>query len=1364
MKYFIRLLCIFVLPTCLAQTVFAQSSLLINPDSTFGTNGSVALSAPPNAGNYYQTGSGMAIQPDGKFLIGGGTGNAGFTPYVARYFSNGALDTTFGSGGFAYLHSYGDGLVCKITCITLLANGKILVSGVHDSIALTSYIARLNPNGTVDSTFGTFGYTNVANVNSPTLLVLSDGSIVLGYKPSSGNYTLMKTDNAGVINTQFGTSGFLTVNQLAGVSSILLCQSDEILVAGSISNGNIGFVRFLSNGSVDNSYGQNGLATFANQSFTNVGLGPIILQPDNSIIVSGPRGSNNFPSAIHVLPNGTFDTNYGNAGLSTIFASASFPGFPTSGISTMNQENLFAGYYTFGSINTSYFSFLSALNVNGVNDSLSISQILGFIPFSVVQFGTNQLFVAGNNPSAGISLYKYTISASPLIIQSFSVQKQPDSTALLNWSTASEHNVSHYEIRKSADSINWQTIAIVAAVGNSNGQSNYSYIDSFPDNGGNYYRIKMVGDNGAYTYSSRILGVNFSLPTSGCAAPVPYVYQRIDTSVTIKFNSGGGNALYYQYAFIPIINSNDIFDTVPSLGISLFTSADTIARITGLNASTSYLVSMRARCSNYGYTPWAAVTFRTLCDTAALPYTENFNYSTFPCFVNGPWTFGGGIQLYPNNGQQQSGWAFTKRFYMSAGTTYRVYFKYGSTGSQNTSIALQMAAYQDTNSFVGPVLINVPVNFQSVDTFALFTPSVSGFYCAGFYSTTNSATGIVGIPQVQVLQNPASPSCTSNIFPVANAIQSNCNSFQFTWHSIPNAGSYILHYTSSKFKFSATAPTFGPDTTFSNFNFCGNPGDTIRWYIAPRVYGENATGCATTATYFTMQNVSPPANDFCSNAQTLTVTKGFCSNPIKGSLLGATFSNPSDTVSICLPPMSMPPGSDTADVWYKLIIPPTGNTVVQVSRYNQGSMTSSIIRAFSGSCGSLIPIGCSFDSGQYYYNSIEPYRERLYLTNRTPGETIFIRVSSSFYQGDLFTIGAFDTTSSQSPAIVSNFNTCTAAMSVVMDSLTGNLYMWNPLLTANGQIMGEVNPNGLSMGTVNASVYLNNGPLRVSNGIPYLDRNIQITPGNFTNPNSMNSGIRLYTTQAEISRYNTATGDMSISDFNVWDNEDNCGSPISSSGNNLGNIIDNGSYQGSNYYLTTQTSSFSSFYFYKGSSALPLRILSFTAQQCNDYSICLYWVTANEINVKNIVVERSSDAINFSPLTVVDALGGINNNNYSAVDKQPLNANGFNYYRIKSVDLDGNYIYSQIVKVNLQGQNLQNIEIAPNPANSYINIHSAQEIKRIDFLTGEGQVIKTLTNQGTSSTISISMFASGLYYLRIETSSGVVVKKISIVR
>jgi uncharacterized delta-60 repeat protein len=144
---------VLVLAMVLAPTLIYGQTQSGTLDASFGTGGKVTTDF---AGSGDGAGA-IAVQPDGKLVAAGGAtinGQADFA--LARYNSNGTLDTSFSTGG-RVTTDFG-GRYEGASSVALQWDGKIVVAGgsvigLYDNFAL----ARYNSNGTLDTSFGTGG-------------------------------------------------------------------------------------------------------------------------------------------------------------------------------------------------------------------------------------------------------------------------------------------------------------------------------------------------------------------------------------------------------------------------------------------------------------------------------------------------------------------------------------------------------------------------------------------------------------------------------------------------------------------------------------------------------------------------------------------------------------------------------------------------------------------------------------------------------------------------------------------------------------------------------------------------------------------------------------------------------------------------------------------------------------------------------------------------------------------------------------------------------------------------------------------------------------------------------------------------------
>jgi hypothetical protein len=93
------------------------------------------------------------------------------------------------------------------------------------------------------------------------------------------------------------------------------------------------------------------------------------------------------------------------------------------------------------------------------------------------------------------------IGTLPVKMLYFNAQKQGETESLLKWATATEIDNDHFEIERSADAQNWQTIGEKKGAGTTSTQQNYSYVDASPLSGVNYYRLKQVDVDGKFSYT-----------------------------------------------------------------------------------------------------------------------------------------------------------------------------------------------------------------------------------------------------------------------------------------------------------------------------------------------------------------------------------------------------------------------------------------------------------------------------------------------------------------------------------------------------------------------------------------------------------------------------------------------------------------------------------------------------------------------------------------------------------------------------------------------------------------------------------------------------------------------------------------------
>ncbi len=258
-------------------------------DLTFGSGGWVTTTI---AGATSQAAQSSALDANGNILVGGQAAFAGSVSdfLLARYISSGVLDSTFG-GGTGYVTT-DLGTVCTgdpaqlsfdtALGITVQADGKVPITGTttpHGSTASDLALARYNPDGTLDTTFGTDGVVDQAFYNERALGyavgVQSTGQLVV-FGPLVGtaagslfDFGIIRFNSNGALDTTFGTNGQTAIdyagpgNDIPGVGLASLAD-DSILVSGSASHtanstststNDIALVKLQPNGALDPTFG-----------------------------------------------------------------------------------------------------------------------------------------------------------------------------------------------------------------------------------------------------------------------------------------------------------------------------------------------------------------------------------------------------------------------------------------------------------------------------------------------------------------------------------------------------------------------------------------------------------------------------------------------------------------------------------------------------------------------------------------------------------------------------------------------------------------------------------------------------------------------------------------------------------------------------------------------------------------------------------------------------------------------------------------------------------------------------------------------------------------------------------------------------
>lgn len=256
----------------------------------------------------------MTTQPDGKIIAVGGCDVGDFT--IVRYLANGALDPTFSSDGIVFV-DFGSTIEAA-RGVKVQTDGKIVVTGNTSS---GTGVVRLNADGSLDTTFDTDGKVIISIVNgsfSRGLELQPDGKIVLG-GGSITNFGIARLNPNGLLDTTFDTDGIVSTNLTSTVSleDMKIQPNGRIVAVGTVATFSMSVVvRYLSNGSLDTSFSGDGIAV-NDFSPADESARSLVIDPISETITT--VGANNAGTRsmliVRYLSNGNLDTSFSGDGI-----------------------------------------------------------------------------------------------------------------------------------------------------------------------------------------------------------------------------------------------------------------------------------------------------------------------------------------------------------------------------------------------------------------------------------------------------------------------------------------------------------------------------------------------------------------------------------------------------------------------------------------------------------------------------------------------------------------------------------------------------------------------------------------------------------------------------------------------------------------------------------------------------------------------------------------------------------------------------------------------------------------------------------------------------------------------------------------
>ncbi len=236
----------------------------------------------------------VAVQSDGRIVAAGDSyfgANYDWNFALARYYTDGSLETAFGAGGkvTTNISNYE-----RVSDLAVQSDGKIVAAGYSSDGFDNFTLARYNGNGSLDATFGVGGKVITAmGGGAQAVAIQGDGKIVAaGYSDNSagGALGLVRYRSDGSLDNTFGSDGKVVTAGVSGGASDVAIQPDgKIVAVGNTSNGggypNFILARYDSGDSLDNTFGDGGKVAISSTYHDT--LTAVALQSDGKIVAAG---------------------------------------------------------------------------------------------------------------------------------------------------------------------------------------------------------------------------------------------------------------------------------------------------------------------------------------------------------------------------------------------------------------------------------------------------------------------------------------------------------------------------------------------------------------------------------------------------------------------------------------------------------------------------------------------------------------------------------------------------------------------------------------------------------------------------------------------------------------------------------------------------------------------------------------------------------------------------------------------------------------------------------------------------------------------------------------------------------------------
>jgi len=503
-----------------------------------------------------------------------------------------------------------------------------------------------------------------------------------------------------------------------------------------------------------------------------------------------------------------------------------------------------------------------------------------------------------------------------------------------------------------------------------------------------------------------------------CIAPTGLVSSNLTTTTaTVSWTTSVTDpANGYEFYLSTNNTAPAITDAATDGVVAGITSFD----FTGLTSGTNYYIWVRSVCSSTDSSYWSVMgTFATLCEATTVPYIQDFESAVVPalpiCTSNENvglgynWTtasnpgygFSTNTLRYTYNFTNPANtWFYTQGIALDAGVSYDISYNYGNNSTFYTESMKVAYGIAPTSADMTDILADHPTITGGVysggmvqQNIVSFTPSTSGVYYFGFnaYSIANQFN--LYVDDIKIV---TTPSC-SIPFAVIATLPTNTGA-TISWTAPANAPASGYEYYLSTTNSSPLPTDLATDGVISGITTVNLTGLTpfTTYYVWVRSVCSISDSSEWSAMVSFTTLPTPPANDDCMNAISITPGGVFTDSPVIGTTVGGT-----STTGLTFACQT----NRKNDVWYSVVVPVSGSLTVETDTTTGTTMTDSVLSVFTGTCGSLTEVGCDDDTGNGNFS-------RVVLSALTPGSTLYIgvwtySVSGGGIDGD-FQLSAYD--------------------------------------------------------------------------------------------------------------------------------------------------------------------------------------------------------------------------------------------------------------------------------------------------------------------------------------------------------------------